>query len=299
PHDRAGRLALPPAAATPPVTSPADDTRSIAVFSGGTAANAFVSMLQAITDNVCYILPVSDDGGSTSEIARVVGGPGIGDIRSRLVRLAETGTAEARAVHRLLSHRLPAGAGRAAAQAEWQAIVEGRHALWRGISAAYRETIRAFLLQFHMAILRRAGSDGGGVGGGGGGDFDERDGFDDYDEFAEAGTADAYGGGGSGGGGGAFDFRGGSVGNFFLTGGRLFFRSLDAAIFQFARATRVAVRTRVVPAVETGGSERVAIAAALRDGSVVVGQCEISHPGVADSSGGGHGDGHSASHRGS
>jgi hypothetical protein len=40
------------------------------------------------------MLPVSDDGGSTSEIVKVVGGPGIGDIRSRLVRLAETKSVE-------------------------------------------------------------------------------------------------------------------------------------------------------------------------------------------------------------
>lgn len=37
---------------------------------------------------VSYILPVSDDGGSTAEVLRVLGGPAIGDIRSRLLRLA-------------------------------------------------------------------------------------------------------------------------------------------------------------------------------------------------------------------
>ena len=45
-----------------------------------------------------HVLPVSDDGGSTAEIVRVLGGPAVGDIRSRCLRLADEHNAEARAV---------------------------------------------------------------------------------------------------------------------------------------------------------------------------------------------------------
>ncbi|EJK63979.1 hypothetical protein THAOC_15336, partial [Thalassiosira oceanica] len=55
---------------------------------------------------VWHVLPVTDDGGSTAEIVRVLGGPAVGDIRSRLLRLAPGTTREARAVLRLLGHRL-------------------------------------------------------------------------------------------------------------------------------------------------------------------------------------------------
>lgn len=75
-----------------------------------------------------------------------------------------------------------------------------------------------------------------------------------------------------------FDFQGGSIGNFFLTGSRLFFDNLDAAIFQFARIMRVPPRTEVIPIVATTRGA-VTIAAVQRNGSVIVGQCEISHPG--------------------
>lgn len=34
---------------------------------------------------VWHVLPVTDDGGSTAEIVRVLGGPAVGDIRSRLL----------------------------------------------------------------------------------------------------------------------------------------------------------------------------------------------------------------------
>ena len=55
---------------------------------------------------VWHVLPVTDDGGSTAEIVRVLGGPAVGDIRSRLLRLAPGTTNESRAVLRLLGHRL-------------------------------------------------------------------------------------------------------------------------------------------------------------------------------------------------
>ena len=55
---------------------------------------------------VWHVLPVTDDGGSTAEIVRVLGGPAVGDIRSRLLRLAPGHTREGRAVRRLLGHRL-------------------------------------------------------------------------------------------------------------------------------------------------------------------------------------------------
>ena len=45
--------------------------------------------LRQLTTRVAHVLPVSDDGGSTAEIVRVLGGPAVGDIRSRCLRLAD------------------------------------------------------------------------------------------------------------------------------------------------------------------------------------------------------------------
>lgn len=47
---------------------------SYLVISGGTGCNSICSAF----GDACYILPVSDDGGSSSEIIRVIGGPSIG-----------------------------------------------------------------------------------------------------------------------------------------------------------------------------------------------------------------------------
>ena len=52
----------------------------IVVFSGGSAANNLVDVFKAITEGkqrpLSYVIPISDNGGSSSELIRVFGGPG-------------------------------------------------------------------------------------------------------------------------------------------------------------------------------------------------------------------------------
>ena len=102
---------------------------SLIVFSGGTAFNSVASHVKNFTTRVSHVLPVSDDGGSTAEIVRVLGGPAVGDIRSRCLRLADDSDDEARAVKALLAHRLCSDDPEAAKR-EWYDIVEGDHGLW-------------------------------------------------------------------------------------------------------------------------------------------------------------------------
>ncbi|KAM0054611.1 putative 2-phospho-L-lactate transferase CofD, CofD-like domain superfamily [Helianthus debilis subsp. tardiflorus] len=123
---------------------------SILVFSGGTAFNGVVEELKKLTTSVAHVLPVSDDGGSTAEIVRVLGGPAVGDIRSRCLRLSDESTSEALAVRTLLGYRLPLDAREA--KLEWYGIVEGEHPLWKDVSKPYRETIRSFLAYFQSQV---------------------------------------------------------------------------------------------------------------------------------------------------
>ncbi|KAH9938994.1 UPF0052-domain-containing protein [Epithele typhae] len=128
---------------------------SFVVLSGGTGCN---SICAAFGRTACYILPVSDDGGSSSEIIRVLGGPSIGDIRSRLIRLipqADPGS-PLDAIRTLLAYRLPASCTEREARDEWRDIVEGRSKLWAGIPSDRKEMIRAFLVHFESEILSRA-----------------------------------------------------------------------------------------------------------------------------------------------
>lgn len=203
---------------------------SLLVFSGGTAFNGVVEELKKLTTRVAHVLPVSDDGGSTAEIVRVLGGPAVGDIRSRCLRLSDESTAEALAVKRLLGHRLPIDALQA--KSEWYEIVEGNHSLWKGVSLPYRETILAFLIYFQNQILRRSSE--------------------------------------------SFCFSNGSIGNFFFAGARIFFQSLDAAIFLFSRVSDIPSESLVLPVVST--NDRLTLGCELWDGTIIRGQNEISHP---------------------
>lgn len=192
-------------------------------------------------------MPISDDGGSSSEIIRVLGGPSIGDVRSRLVRLIPTSSTHDHsspppppsndALHALLSYRLPTQGRSRDIKQEWMDILEGRHHLWRGIEPERKECIRGFLVHFESEILRRVHRN--------------------------------------------FDFRGGSIGNFFLAAAQKFFRSIQSAIFLFSATALVHASAgglggKVLPAINT--NHTATIAAVLENGKVVVGQCEISHP---------------------
>jgi hypothetical protein len=249
------------------------DNPHLVIFSGGTAVNSFATELAKRNPHTTHVLPVSDDGGSTAEILRVLGGVAVGDIRSRCLRLAEASeSAEARAVSRLLKKRLDftprdeeldgmspplrdaaLAAARAKANEAWLDILDGDDAkhwpsqvsLWEGISAPYRDTIKAFLREFERQQQRRAPDDE------------------------------------------PFNFSNGSIGNFFFAGAQSFYRSLDAAIFTYARVSGMPPETSVLPIVELREVEserRLRMGTRLRPGpgaphgTCIEGQNNLSHP---------------------
>ncbi|KAL0570988.1 hypothetical protein V5O48_010973 [Marasmius crinis-equi] len=218
------------------IQPPAKDTNSFVVISGGTGGNAICTAFGSA--NAYFVLPVSDDGGSSSEIIRVLGGPSIGhlqlagDIRSRLVRLIPPAPSSSPldAIRTLLAYRLPTTYSERQAREEWRDIVEGKSHLWHGIPTDRKETIRGFLVYFESEILKRAHKN--------------------------------------------FNFLNGSIGNYFLAAAQGFFRSLPSAIFLFSSITNSGAN--ILPVIVT--NHTVTIAAELENGERLVGQCEISHP---------------------
>ncbi|KAH7329432.1 hypothetical protein B0I35DRAFT_45023 [Stachybotrys elegans] len=153
----APRPAPRPSSPRPKAATPASAS-GIVVFSGGSAANNLVDVFEHVRDtNDCclsYVIPISDNGGSTSEIIRVFGGPGIGDVRSRLVRLIPgNNDPERKAIKNFFNHRLPKVDN--VAQAEWFAILEAGHSLWDNISSPKRELIRSILNTFNLEVIKR------------------------------------------------------------------------------------------------------------------------------------------------
>lgn len=78
---------------------------------------------------------------------------GIGDVRSRLVRLIPEDNDEAKAIRHFFNHRLPKSY--APARSEWLDIVEGTHPLWLGISSPKKELTRSFLNSINLEIVKR------------------------------------------------------------------------------------------------------------------------------------------------
>lgn len=204
---------------------------NLVVLSGGTASNAltdcFAKLSQDQDQELTYILPISDNGGSTSEILRVVGGPAIGDIRSRVAKLV--GDPQ---VGQLLSYRLPND--NIKAKEEWIAIVEGQHPVWQQIPTQVKEMCRAFIIHMQSELLKKTRSAN------------------------------------------AFRFEKASVGNFFLTGARLFLGSLDATVELLMRIGRCSPHCHIIPCISTNHTHH--IAAILANGEIIRGQSQISHP---------------------
>jgi 2-phospho-L-lactate transferase/gluconeogenesis factor (CofD/UPF0052 family) len=200
---------------------PRPSNRGIVVFSGGSAANSLVEVFDAVrTSKDCplsYIIPISDNGGSSSELIRVFGGPGIGDVRSRLVRLipSHPPSTERSAIAALFNHRLSSTCANQAA-AEWHTIVSGTNSLWQAIPSAKKELIRAFFNLLNLEILKRS----------------------------RPPTS-------------TFDFTSASVGNLFLTGARLFSGSFESAIYLLGSICGIPDDVHVIPAINSNFSHHI------------------------------------------
>ncbi|CAL5412341.1 unnamed protein product [Camellia sinensis] len=196
---------------------------SLLVFSGGTAFNGVVEELRKLTTRVAHVLPVSDDGGSTAEIVRVLGGPAVGDIRSRCLRLSDQSTFEALAVRRLLGRRLPLDTQEA--KSECSMILWKDSILFGTVS----QNPIGKLLELFWFIFRIRSSVG------------------PMNHFVSV-----------------------------MGGARIFFESLDAAIFLFSRVSDIPTESLVLPVIST--NDRLTLGCELWDGTIIRGQNEISHP---------------------
>ncbi|KAK0720742.1 hypothetical protein B0H67DRAFT_577185 [Lasiosphaeris hirsuta] len=193
----------------------------ITVFSGGTAANSLVDVFNKIVEKkgrqLSYVIPISDNGGSSSELIRFVGGPSVGDIRSRLVRLIPNhdrdNDEEMMALKALFEHRLPGDPIRA--RAEWLDIVEARHLLWTFISSPKRELIRSILNTLNLEIVKRARPTS------------------------------------------VFNFAEASIGNMFLTGARIFSGSFESAIYLLSMICSIPSSVAVLPAINSNFTHHI------------------------------------------
>jgi CofD-related protein of GAK system len=120
----------------------------ILFFSGGTALKKTSSVLAQYTHNSIHIITPFDSGGSSAVIRNKFKMLAVGDIRNRLMALADQSVLGNPAIYKLFAYRLPKDAGEDELRAEFEEMMECKHPLVRDIPAPMRKIIRNHFIQF-------------------------------------------------------------------------------------------------------------------------------------------------------
>lgn len=120
----------------------------ILFFSGGTALKKTSSMLTQYTHNTIHVITPFDSGGSSAVIRNHFKMLAVGDIRNRLMALADQSILGNPEIYKLFSYRLPKDADEDELRAEFADMMECKHPLVRNIPAPMRKIIRNHFIQF-------------------------------------------------------------------------------------------------------------------------------------------------------
>lgn len=124
----------------------------ILFFSGGSALNGIARRLKRYTFNTMHLITPFDSGGSSQQLRLAFDMPAVGDLRSRLMALADESVLGQPDVYALFSHRLSKSAGTSALRDEVEAIRRGKTPLMAAIAKPMRQLIRAQLDCFAEAV---------------------------------------------------------------------------------------------------------------------------------------------------
>jgi len=118
-------------------------------FSGGSALNAAARYLKRFTYNSIHLVTPFDSGGSSAKLRQAFNMPAVGDMRSRMIALADDSLLGHPEVIALFSHRLPKQKKSAALRAEVDGLANAQGELILAVPEPMRtlvvENIRQFL----------------------------------------------------------------------------------------------------------------------------------------------------------
>ncbi len=123
----------------------------ILFFSGGTALNPLAMELKNYTHNSIHLVTPFDSGGSSAKLRQAFQMPAIGDLRSRLMALADESITGYPAVIKLFTYRFPQGEENHQLREELQEMIIGIHPLIRPINNPVRQLISDLLEHFRKA----------------------------------------------------------------------------------------------------------------------------------------------------
>lgn len=113
----------------------------ILFFSGGTALNDVAKRLQHYSHNTIHLVTPFDSGGSSAKLRDAFDMPSIGDLRNRLMALADDTVLGHPEVYRLFNHRLPTQVPADTLHATLVELASGRHPLTADVTDSMRQLI--------------------------------------------------------------------------------------------------------------------------------------------------------------
>lgn len=122
----------------------------ILFFSGGTALRHLSETLIDYTANSIHLITPFDSGGSSAELRRAFGMPAVGDVRNRIMALADRSITGNPAVFELFAHRLPKDASGPELEKRLARMIAGEDPLVRRVPDPMRKIIRTNLRFFEQ-----------------------------------------------------------------------------------------------------------------------------------------------------
>ena len=117
----------------------------ILFFSGGTALKETARALAAHTSRAAYLITPFDSGGSSAELRRAFAMPAVGDLRSRIMALADATVPGHAEIFTLFSYRLPKDEDTKALRMELEDLLRGGHPLLKQIPDPVRGIVKRHL----------------------------------------------------------------------------------------------------------------------------------------------------------
>lgn len=137
---------------------------AVLFFSGGTALRPLSRVLKQYTHNSVHLITAFDSGGSSAQLRRAFAMPSIGDLRNRIVALADESVRGNPQIYRLFCHRFPRKATHAALLHELEQMVSGPHPLVEEIPEPFRQIARTHLRFFRERMPADFDLEGANVG---------------------------------------------------------------------------------------------------------------------------------------
>ncbi|MBT8153460.1 GAK system CofD-like protein [Epibacterium ulvae] len=117
-------------------------------FSGGSALNGISRRLKYYTHNSCHLITPFDSGGSSQVLREAFDMPAVGDLRSRLMALADETELGQPDIFQLFTYRFSKEAKNRDLENEFASVLSGEHDLMHAVSQPMRSLILSQLRVF-------------------------------------------------------------------------------------------------------------------------------------------------------